>query len=868
MFSVTSFIYVTIPVVLVIAAGMLIRKRGNPDTAGRRFFLFLIWTGVGLLAVILIENWLMGQRGPGKSFLLIPATSGVVAMIFLHLHEFPILRRGEKALFILALVLLVGLVAVPLWDGIVQWDVPQFLMAAALSNAVFLAIAWALGKRYPVLLGLLALICLALFNGAAIDTLSLPADPPPAWLPALSVVVFLALPGLVVATVAALASTGLRLLHSFGADARVSWKPAAGRLALAVLLLVYFAYTLVWVGIWDGTDDGIGALALMIVSFLAATAAGVVIGMTSTGGRRWLGLVSPVLVAVGVSWAAFRLGNSFSLHAITETRAARIQAAVERFRATTGRYPGELGELIPGELWWIPKPMILRGQGWCYQGGADYYRLGAIYREHWSSPLLSVRVYAAAGNPPGTSWSCDEKFAELNARYDVSGYFGAAPTPVPLPTSVISIQRIPVSPILRAASISVGSWSPHGEYLVFGAREFSGGQTVTGLYFLRAETGEVCQAGERKWATGLQSDGLYERFAWLPDGRLLYLSEAGELLAFKPCATEVEDLTSRYPATFTHAVSFDEQSGRVLLKNRASYWLLDGASLEARQIPEVTPNPNEFQSDRYAWSPGGERLVISRLNRQEAKVGSTLYVVDGLTGEVERSLPLDYASDQDAPIVEWLTRDELLVQGGGSLTVMDLRSDPPKTTDLIRDVFLLDIAYPTDFSSLDFLPNQAGDGYSIGVRVNHPRNQAAYVYASETGQVEVFQHGVDTLLFFPGGQWMRLSKWEDTPTYRDEYEMVWMDQPGETQRLVVEGHTPRSQPQIFPRYLPASSQLIFSSSQGVSLVSIPDGKTIRFWELAGGEGYSSRVYASPLGEALVVVADGDSLYYIPLPPGK
>jgi hypothetical protein len=70
---------------------------------------------------------------------------------------------------------------------------------------------------------------------------------------------------------------------------------------------------------------------------------------------------------------------------------------------------------------------------------------------------------------------------------------------------------------------------------------------VTALYFLRAETGEVCQAGERKWATGLQSDGLYERFAWLPDGRLLYLSEAGELLAFKPCAAEVEDLTSRYP---------------------------------------------------------------------------------------------------------------------------------------------------------------------------------------------------------------------------------------------------------------------------------------------------------------------------------
>jgi dipeptidyl aminopeptidase/acylaminoacyl peptidase len=476
-----------------------------------------------------------------------------------------------------------------------------------------------------------------------------------------------------------------------------------------------------------------------------------------------------------------------------------------------------------------------------------------------------VRVYAAAGNPPGPSWSCDDKFAELTARYDAAGYFGAAPTPVPLPTSAISTQRVPVSPILRGESISVGSWSPHGEYLVFGMREFSGGQDVTGLYFLKAETGEVCQADERKWVTDLQTDGVYQHFAWLPDGRLLYVSEARETIVFKPCAAEVEDLTRRYPSTFTQAASFDEDSGRVLLKNHDSYWLLDGADLQARPIRGVTPNPNEFHPDRYAWSSGGERLVISRLNGQVPNAGSTLYVVDGSAGQVMRSLAVDYTSDPDAPIVDWLTRDELLVQGGGSLRVMDLRSDPPQTTDLVRDVFLLDAVYPADFSSLDFLPNLAGDGYYLGVRVNHPHNQDAYLYDSKSGQVEVFQHDADTLLFFPGDQWMRLPKWEGTPTYRDDYEMVWMEQPGETVRLLVEGHVPRRQPQLFPQYLPKVSQMVFGSSQGVSLVSIPDGKTIRFWQLVGKHGNSSIVYASPLGEALVVVADGDSLYYIPLP---
>ena len=169
---------------------------------------------------------------------------------------------------------------------------------------------------------------------------------------------------------------------------------------------------------------------------------------------------------------------------------------------------------------------------------------------------------------------------------------------------------------------------------------------------------------------------------------------------------------------------------------------------------------------------------------------------------------------------------------------------------------------------MDSLPNPTGDGYYLGVRVNQPRNQGLYLYASEKGQVEVFHHDTDTLLFFPGGQWMRLSKWEDPPTYRDEYEMVWLDRPGETHQLVVEGHTPRSHPQMFPKYLPALSQLVFSSSQGISLVSIPDGELVGFWELAGGRGYTSSVNPSPGGEALVVVARGAGLYYIPLPSGE
>lgn len=82
-------------------------------------------------------------------------------------------------------------------------------------------------------------------------------------------------------------------------------------------------------------------------------------------------------------------------------------------------------------------------------------------------------------------------------------------------------------------------------------------------------------------------------------------------------------------------------------------------------------------------------------------------------------------------------------------------------------------------------------------------------------------------------------------------------------RLKVEGHVPRSNFQMFPRYMPDTFQLVFSSSQGISLVSLPDGETTGFWELASKADYYD-VIPSPNGEVLIVASDQDGLYYIPL----
>jgi hypothetical protein len=207
-----------------------------------------------------------------------------------------------------------------------------------------------------------------------------------------------------------------------------------------------------------------------------------------------------------------------------------------------------------------------------------------------------------------------------------------------------------------------------------------------------------------------------------------------------------------------------------------------------------------------------------------------------------------------------MSEEELILHGNGALFVIDFRPDPPKFTDVLRDIFLLDISYPDDVSSF------AWEGHHLSVRVNHPRNQGIYIFHPETGQVEIIQpKDASPLLFFPNGEMVEMANYL-AESSEDKYELIWMDAPNTaSQTITVQGHLPRNYPNLFPRYLPESSQLAFNSSQGVSLVSIPDGETVGFWELAGGGGYSSYVVPPSAFPALVVVAEGDGLYYIPLP---
>ena len=177
----------------------------------------------------------------------------------------------------------------------------------------------------------------------------------------------------------------------------------AGRAAAVVfvvsaVLLAKTLHHLYWFTVWDNTYDSIGYL-LLLVPVPAALLSGVTLSITLSGRMKWTGFLYSLLI-LGLMIAVSARAQRVDFRQLTEERAERINQALEAYYAREGRYPQDLRQLVPRYVLSLPGPVIIYGQGWCYQGGKDYYRLGYLDREHWSDPRLFGRVYSAKGHSP------------------------------------------------------------------------------------------------------------------------------------------------------------------------------------------------------------------------------------------------------------------------------------------------------------------------------------------------------------------------------------------------------------------------------------------------------------------------------------
>jgi hypothetical protein len=471
-------------------------------------------------------------------------------------------KKGKKMIKVFYLFALIILTTACWLSASFLWGAlnPGWLIALAIVAWLLVsAMAWAARKmsvKVWIYTGLFILVGLFLPTSMLLEVFPNLLSQPFAIL--IEITPFLIL-SMVLVIVALLLNSGLSLYQEWqngsavaGGGSRVQ-RTYAGRavgvvLVLGVLLLARTLYNLYWLTIWDNTVDSLGYLWLM-VPVLAAIFSGVMLSITLPDRTKFAGFSYSLLVTA-LMIAVSALAQRVDFRELTEERARQTSQAIEAYYAQEGRYPQDLRQLTPRYMLSLPEPVIIYGQDWCYDGGDDYYRLGYVYREHWSDPRLVGRIYKTKGKAPDLG-ICDAEIAALQTMYYERD---TAPTEKPLPTSVVSVPRTPVQPLVRDRSITLGTWSVDGKYLVFGVLDPSEVPPSTTLNFVNAETGHVCQANERYPSISRMSN-LRLQYAWLSDGRLLFISEEGEMDLLRPCEAGRERLTDRYPAKFSQVAA-------------------------------------------------------------------------------------------------------------------------------------------------------------------------------------------------------------------------------------------------------------------------------------------------------------------------
>jgi hypothetical protein len=447
---------------------------------------------------------------------------------------------------------------------------------------------------------------------------------------------------------------------------------------------------------------------------------------------------------------------------------------------------------------------------------------------------------------------------------------GATPTPGIGDTE---FQKTPLVPFATGTDLAGhGLWSPDGQWFFFDLVEAGedplSDRRVTTANFLDPATGEACQQDQ----VFLGPVNLSDQARWLPDGRLLLVSQDEGAQVLTPCG-ETLNLDDRFSEPIVSLPARNNESRYALLQGESRYWLLDIDTLNARPLEGLVP----AEQDRQAWSPSGEQVAIYQPASGEQTAGGQITLLDAESGQVVTTIEL--ASAGEVSLLDWLLDETMYVwifsEAGTGPMLVDLAGSEPRVIPVLPELFGLDLVYPDEFSADTAVADESAGTYHIAFKVNTASDKATYLYHSESGRVEKLPLEGHTYLIFAEGDLEPLFLAEDEPTYTDEFDLVWVDEAEkDIQHLSVAGHTPRDDPILWPRMVPNGSQIAFVSSQGVSLVSIPDGQLRGFWKLEGG-GDPRRAVASLDSRFLVVAAQNRNLdgsasrsdfYLIPVGP--
>jgi hypothetical protein len=361
-----------------------------------------------LLATLIITSSANNRIASFVWVALLPVTGGVVASLFLPLFSERRVWSDEPrktTLLFLIDVSLLGLLGIH-----VDLAAPLYIALGGVFLASFWQIWQWIGNKVLLVWGIqVSLLWVSIWAADA----NTPLIAAPAWLSAIiQPAVFALIPTLATMMAAIL---GYDILSR---DLAQDWRRILFVFALILCIFYLIGYQIYIASVWEVATDGLGGIFLWLIVSVSAIASALVMAWPLPPVRQPITLLFAIGLPLSM-WAAHWLGSHIpngqwgeSPSYITAQRAERIAHAIQGYYADHGRYPQTLNDLFPKNLVYVPRPIMIPGQTWCYEGGEDFFRLGYVYRQYFSTPA-SVRIHASRGEPASSDWPCDEAAAKF-----------------------------------------------------------------------------------------------------------------------------------------------------------------------------------------------------------------------------------------------------------------------------------------------------------------------------------------------------------------------------------------------------------------------------------------------------------------------
>jgi hypothetical protein len=180
---------------------------------------------------------------------------------------------------------------------------------------------------------------------------------------------------------------------------------------MIAILFSMIGYQAMLTSIWDDATDGLGWIMMWMLTSIIGIGSAILVAWSMPPKRVWVAILFALAVPsmlVGANNLSHNDASFSKPILVTEQRADKIDKAIQRYYEKNNEYPQALSDLTPWYLLYTPNPLIIPGQDWCYQGGADYYRFGYVYRRVFSVPA-SVKIHSSVGEASDANWECQNE---------------------------------------------------------------------------------------------------------------------------------------------------------------------------------------------------------------------------------------------------------------------------------------------------------------------------------------------------------------------------------------------------------------------------------------------------------------------------